>query len=107
LTQIWSVGRPVVYCISKQIDFLKQVLGLGWVYLATKGFISLAHLGPRARNSNDMVTCNEIYVDTDSVWLKTFLLLNSNVINQFFSSVVALAGKLSRVGHLPTSYIPY
>jgi hypothetical protein len=89
------------------MDFLQQVLGLGWVYLATKGFISLAHLGPRARNSNDsMVTCNGIYVDTDSVWLKTFLLLNLNVIYQFYSSVVALAGKLSRVGHLP-SYIPY
>jgi hypothetical protein len=44
LIQIWSGGRLVVYCISKQIDFFQQVLGLGWVYLSTEGIILLAGL---------------------------------------------------------------
>jgi hypothetical protein len=44
LIQIWSGGTPVVYFISKQIDFFQDVLGLGWVYLANGGIISLAGL---------------------------------------------------------------
>jgi hypothetical protein len=36
LMQIWSSQRPVVNCISKQIDFFQLVLVLGWVYLVTQ-----------------------------------------------------------------------
>ena len=42
--QIWYGGRAVVQPTQKQIDFIYQVLGLGWDYLATEGIISLASL---------------------------------------------------------------
>jgi hypothetical protein len=49
LTGLWSkqIGygrRTVVQSTPKEIDFFPQVLGLGWVYLATEGIISLASL---------------------------------------------------------------
>jgi hypothetical protein len=46
LIKIWSGWRYyVVECISKHIDFFQQVLGLGWIYLATEGItISIAGL---------------------------------------------------------------
>jgi hypothetical protein len=51
LIQILFGAGPVVYCNSKHIYFLQQVLGLDWVYLATEGIISLGR-----RNSNVLVT---------------------------------------------------
>ncbi len=42
--QMMSGGKTVVQYISKQIDSFWQVLGLGPVYLATEGIISLARL---------------------------------------------------------------
>jgi hypothetical protein len=42
--QIGYGGRSIVQSIPKQMDFFPQVLGLCWVYLATKGIISLATL---------------------------------------------------------------
>jgi hypothetical protein len=42
--QMMSGGKTVVQYISKQIDSFWQVLGLGSVYLATEGIISLARL---------------------------------------------------------------
>jgi hypothetical protein len=44
VAQIMSRRRTVVQRTSKQIDSSGQVVGLGRVYLATKGIISLAHL---------------------------------------------------------------
>jgi hypothetical protein len=48
LIQFWSGWRPVVYCISKQIDIFHQVWGLGWVYLATEG-IRILYVMARTR----------------------------------------------------------
>jgi hypothetical protein len=44
LKKIISGGRTVVQCSLKQRDSFWMVLGLGWDYLATEGFISLARL---------------------------------------------------------------
>jgi hypothetical protein len=44
LLKMSQVCKLVVLGISKQIDFFQQVLGHGWVYLATEGIISLANL---------------------------------------------------------------
>jgi hypothetical protein len=49
LKEIMPGQRTVVQCISMQIDSFWLVLGLGWVYLATKGIISLACLTKSSR----------------------------------------------------------
>jgi hypothetical protein len=36
--------RTVVQATPKRVDFLQQVLGCGWVYLATEGIFLLASL---------------------------------------------------------------
>jgi hypothetical protein len=39
-----KTDSTVLQCTSKQIDSFRQVLGLGWVYLATEDIIPLASL---------------------------------------------------------------
>jgi hypothetical protein len=42
--QIGYGQRTIVQSTPMPIDFFQQLLGLGWVYLATQGIISLASL---------------------------------------------------------------